>query len=402
MLSKQTIEIVKSTAPILEIRGKEITTVFYKTLLEAHPELLNIFNHANQKKGRQQTALANTVTAAAHYIDQLEELLPVVKQIAHKHRSLVIKPEHYPIVGEYLLRAIKEVLGDAASDDILKAWEEAYEAIANVFISVEQEMYEETAQKEGGWKEYRDFTVINKVKESDVITSIYLKPTDGGRVADFEPGQYITVRVQIPGEKYLMNRQYSLTNTANGEYYRISVKKEGLAQPAGVVSNYLHDSVEIGDQLEVTVPAGDFVLEEGLEPTTFIAAGVGITPFMSMLNTLCKQNSSRKITVIHAFKNQNVQAFANELSVLSGKMENLDIHYYNEEEDIQDEFYHSGRVNEEVLNQLDKIGVFYVCGPEPFMQSVIQKLQKVGVPLTNIRYEFFGPSMKIEAEKETV
>ena len=146
--------------------------------------------------------------------------------------------------------------------------------------------------------------------------------------------------------------------------------------------------VNIGDQLQVTVPAGEFILEEGSAPITFIAAGVGITPFMSMLHTLCKQNSSRQIKVIHAFKNQNVQAFANELSVLSEEMENLDIHYYNEEEDIQEEFYHSGRVNKEVLNQLDKIGVFYVCGPEPFMQSVIQKLQKVGVPLTNYVMNF--------------
>ena len=87
-------------------------------MFETHPQLLNIFNQANQQKGRQQTALANTVYAAAQYIDQLEVLLPAVKQIAHKHRSLVVKPEHYPIVGEHLLKAIKEVLGDAATDGV--------------------------------------------------------------------------------------------------------------------------------------------------------------------------------------------------------------------------------------------------------------------------------------------
>ena len=403
MLSTQTIEIVKSTAPILETRGKEITTVFYKTMFEAHPELLNIFNHANQKRGRQQTALANTVTAAAYYIDQLEVLLPVVKQIAHKHRSLMIKPEHYPIVGKYLLLAIKKVLGDAATDDILKAWEEAYGAIADIFIGVEREMYEEAENKVGGWRDYREFEVIKKVRESDVITSFYLKPTDGLAIPEFEPGQYITVRVQIPGEQFMMNRQYSLTNVSNGEYYRISVKSESMHDnPDGKVSNYLHKEVSTGDIVQLTVPAGDFTLKEGTEPITFIAAGVGITPFMSMLNTLYKQESLRKITLIHAFKNRKIQAFADELSMLSRQMHDMTINFYNEEADVFEENYKIGRINEDVLKQLDQNGIFYVCGPVEFMQIVIQMLYKLGVPKDKVRYEFFGPSMKIETVTEKV
>ena len=104
MLSQQTIDIVKSTVPVLEEYGTAITKTFYKNMFAAHPELLNIFNQANQEQGRQQTALANTVIAAAKYIDNLEVIVPVVKQIAQKHRSLAVKAEHYPIVGEHLLR----------------------------------------------------------------------------------------------------------------------------------------------------------------------------------------------------------------------------------------------------------------------------------------------------------
>ncbi|MEK1833223.1 globin domain-containing protein [Priestia megaterium] len=99
-------------------------------------------------------ALANTVYAAAQYIDRLETLLPVVKQIAHKHRSIGVKAEHYPIVGEFLLKAIKDVLKEAATDEIIEAWKEAYGAIADVFISVEQELYEEAEEK--GWKDYKN------------------------------------------------------------------------------------------------------------------------------------------------------------------------------------------------------------------------------------------------------
>ncbi len=202
MLSQKTIEIIKSTVPVLEVKGTEITTVFYKNLFTNHPELLNIFNHANQQKGRQQTALANTVLAAATYIDKLETIIPVVKQIAQKHRSLLVKPEHYPIVGEHLLGAIKEVLGEAATEEIICAWADAYGVIADVFINIEKEMYDNAATQKGGWAEFKEFKVIEKVKESDVITSFYLVPNDNSVVPTFKAGQYITVRSKVPGENF--------------------------------------------------------------------------------------------------------------------------------------------------------------------------------------------------------
>src|SRR5690625_5528012 len=107
-LDARTIEIVKSTVPVLEEHGEKITTRFYELMFNNHPELLNIFNHANQKQGRQQQALANAVYAAAANIDNLEAILPVVKQVGEKHRSLGVKKEHYPIVGKHLLLAIKD------------------------------------------------------------------------------------------------------------------------------------------------------------------------------------------------------------------------------------------------------------------------------------------------------
>ena len=106
-------------------------------MFSKHPELLNIFNHPNQKQGSQQTALANTVYAAAANIDNLAAIIPVVKQIATKHQSIGNFTEHYPIVGENLLAAIKDVLGDAATDEIIKAWAEAYGVIADAFIGIE-------------------------------------------------------------------------------------------------------------------------------------------------------------------------------------------------------------------------------------------------------------------------
>ncbi|WP_226682548.1 NO-inducible flavohemoprotein [Sutcliffiella horikoshii] len=406
MLSSNTIQIVKSTAPVLAVKGEEITTHFYKTLFTNHPELLNIFNHANQKKGRQQAALANTIYAAATYIDQLEVLLPAVKQIAHKHRSLAVKPEHYPIVGEHLLEAIKAVLGDAATDEIIEAWGEAYGVIADVFISVEKEMYEAAAQQMGGWEDFKNFEVVEKFEESDLITSFYLKPSDGSAVPAFTPGQYITIRLSITGEKNLYNRQYSLSDASNGEYFRISVKKEN-GDPNGAVSNYLHDHVEIGSTLGVTAPAGGFILETNQDsPVYLISGGVGITPMLSMLKTIAIEQPARPTTFIHAARNGSVHAFKDEVRETIDTMENakkLFVYENPSDEDVRlGAFHEQGYITENMLKaiNIDNHALYYVCGPVPFMKFIISMLGKLGVAEDKIRYEFFGPSIDMKKVEE--
>lgn len=141
MLSQKTIEIVKSTVPALKEHGVEITTTFYNNMFKNHPEVKAMFNMDKQKSGEQPKALAMTVLAAAQNIDNLEVLLPAVKKIGQVHVNTNVKPEHYPIVGENLLIAIKEVLGDAATDEVLNAWKEAYQVIAKVFIDIEEDIY---------------------------------------------------------------------------------------------------------------------------------------------------------------------------------------------------------------------------------------------------------------------
>ncbi|MFB5281879.1 NO-inducible flavohemoprotein [Peribacillus sp. Hz7] len=399
MLSQKTIDIVKSTVPVLEIHGETITKTFYKNLFEAHPELLNIFNQTNQKRGRQQTALANTVLAAAKYIDNLGVIVPVVKQIAHKHRSLAVKPEHYPIVGENLLKAIKEVLGDAATDEIINAWAEAYGVIADAFIGIEKDMYKEASEQNNGWEDYKEFRVTDKVQESDLITSFYLRPTDGTKVPAYLPGQYITIRVNIPEEQYLCNRQYSLSVAPGHDYFRISVKKEAEGgEHEGKVSNYLHKSVQIGDKIEVTAPAGDFILEEKDTPIVFLAGGVGITPLLSMVQTVSEKQPNRSVQFIQAANNGSVQAFRNELSEI--KLADYELGFvYTSPTDIDKNnpyFVKEGYVDRDVLAETIKPDAdYYVCGPVPFMKSVIATLKELGVTEEKIHFEFFGPAMAL-------
>ena len=404
MLNAKTIEIIKSTVPVLEKHGKDITTRFYELLFSKHPELLNIFNQANQKQGRQQTALANAVYAAAANIDNLGAIIPVVKQIGQKHRALGVQPEHYPIVGENLLQAIKDVLGDAATGEIIEAWAEAYGVIADAFIGIEKEMYKETKEQPGGWEGFRNFIVDKKVKESDVITSFYLKPEDGGAIASYQAGQYLTVKVQPEGDEHTSIRHYSLSEALGKDYYRISVKREdgNGAKSDGIVSTYLHQNVQAGDVLAISAPAGEFVLEKKDLPVVLISGGVGLTPMVSMLHTVIEQQPEREVTFIHAALNSNVHAMKDDVAQLAREHSNVRSFVAYSQPTEQDRaaknFDKEGFVDLDWLksilptNQAD----FYFCGPTPFMKVVNSALKEWGVAAENIHFEFFGPASELE------
>src|SRR5690625_5626930 len=108
----------------------------------------------------------------------------------------------------------------------MNAWEEAYGVIAQVFIDIEKEMYEEAAEQPGGWDGFKDFVVVDKVKESDVITSFYLKPYDNNVLVEYETDQYFTIRVNIPNQEYTQISHYTISADPGSDTYRISVKKE--------------------------------------------------------------------------------------------------------------------------------------------------------------------------------
>ncbi|MEC0090001.1 NO-inducible flavohemoprotein [Paenibacillus macquariensis] len=400
MLNQHTIEIIKSTVPVLQVYGKTITTAFYGMLFENHPELLNIFNHANQRQGKQQTALANAVLAAAVNIDKLENILPVVKQISEKHRALGVLPEHYPIVGETLLAAISQVLGDAATPEIIDAWAQAYGVIADAFIGVEADMYHKVADAPGGWSGFRNFIVSKKIKESELITSFYLSPQDGGAISAYLPGQYITLRVQPDGEEYTHIRHYSLSAAPGQPYYRITVKREDGAanKPAGIVSTYLHEAVDVGTVVEVSAPAGDFTLDQSIDiPVVLIGGGVGLTPMVSMLETLANEQPGRKVTYIHAAINGRLHAMKGLIDELNQSHPLLSSYVCYESPTEGDTFDKSGYIDLPWLQKVvDSNSDFYFCGPTPFMSTIFKALQAWSIPQDRIHFEFFGPAGSLE------
>ncbi|BAZ44940.1 putative globin-like protein [Chondrocystis sp. NIES-4102] len=142
-ISHQSVEIVKSTAPVLKQHGKTITTRMYEIMFNQYPEVKTQFDQSAQANGSQPAKLANAVYSYATHIDDLEALKAMVDKIAHRHVDSHVLPQQYPIVGECLLQAIKDVLQDAATPEVMQAWTEAYQLLAEVFINREQQIYQE-------------------------------------------------------------------------------------------------------------------------------------------------------------------------------------------------------------------------------------------------------------------
>ena len=407
MLNQNTIDIVKSTAPILQQHGETLTRHFYQRMFSHNPEVGPFFNPANQAEGTQQRALAGAICAYAANIDNLEVLGGAVELIANKHASLMVKPEHYPIVGENLLASIKEVLGDGATDQVIDAWAEAYGFLTDILVGREQQLYRDSATRDGGWEGFRTFRIDRKDQESQNITSFYLKPEDGGALPGFMPGQYITIRVPTADGSTTM-RNYSLSNQPGRDYFRISVKREvapSAGAPDGYVSNLLHDNMAEGDTLEIGPPCGEFFLnvnDRHERPLVLLAAGIGITPIMSILKATLNAMPDREIILIHGCLNDDVQPFKPFIDQLALEHPNLKAHYrYSDmaqDDVLAEENCSAGMVDAELIESLipSRHADYYFCGPKPFMVNIYQDLLVWGIPASQVHFEFFGPREALE------
>jgi nitric oxide dioxygenase len=318
-LSDRTVALVKATVPALEAHGLEIVRVMYDRMFQ-NPMIRDLFNQSHHgDAGSQPRALATAILGYASNIENLGALAPAVERIAQKHVGLQILPEHYPYVAEALLGAIKQVLGDAATEEILAAWGEAYWFLANILIARENHIYRDLAAAEGGWSGWRNFAVEEVRRESAIITSFLLRPTDGRPVVRHKPGQYLTFWLEIPGHAPL-KRNYSISNAPNGETYRITVKRE----PQGLASNWLHDHGVAGTVLKVAPPAGEFFLADRPErPVVLLSGGVGLTPMVAMLETIVAKHPGVPVHYAHGTLDGSTHAMGDHVRTLAEGRSNV-------------------------------------------------------------------------------
>jgi nitric oxide dioxygenase len=392
MISEASRPYIDASVPVLRQHGLTITRLFYANMFAAHPELTRIFNMGNQANGAQQQSLASAVFAYAANIGNPAALGPVVQRIVHKHVSVGIRAEHYPIVGHHLLGAIAATLGDAATPALLDAWKEAYTSLATLLIKAEAELYSTTGIEPG---ETRPMRVTDVVRESANVLSIRMAPAGDTPLPAFKPGQYVSVAVDFAdGRRQL--RQYSLSDKPGIDSYRISVKREDAIEgaPAGEVSNWLHANVQAGTILHVTHPFGEFTPDtESDQPLVLLSAGVGVTPMVSSLRRVAEVNPRRRVIFAHAARDASHHALRLEVEALKAVMPNLSVvTFYEDLGDAQDVI--AGRMDVARLPAWPlEQGEVYLCGPHKFMQAQWLGLLHRGVPAAKLHREVFGPEL---------
>lgn len=397
-LSPASTEVVRATLPVVGAAIGDITQVFYRRLFAALPDLeQNLFNRANQAQGDQQRALAGAVAAYATMLlnEDGPDPAEVLPRIAHKHASLGVLADHYPVVHEHLFAAIVEVLGDAVTPEVAAAWDEVYWHMAKALITAEAQLYAGHGVAAGDvWS---TLTVLRRVQESPDTVSFVVGTPDGSPLPASRPGQYVSVAVQLPdGSRQI--RQYSLTRVPNASTRAFTVKavparvEDAGVLPAGEVSNHLHREVFEGDELSVSLPFGELELVEGDGPLVLVSAGIGTTPMLGFLRHLLRSDPDRQVLVLHADRSPALHAHRLELTALVAAMPGARLLRWYEELGTRaaEDTLRPGRLDLADVDLPDGAEV-YLCGPVPFMESVREALVARGVDGGAIHHEVFGP-----------
>jgi ferredoxin-NADP reductase len=261
-------------------------------------------------------------------------------------------------------------------------------------------------------KMYRKYKVIRSVKESNLVVSLYLAPIDGIPLTSFLPGQHLMFKLHIPGHEIPVFRYYSFSDIFNGEYYRVSVKKElspinNFDLPEGVASSYLYDCVKEGDILEAKGPSGDFYLNpEDSKPVVLIAGGIGITPLLSMVKSAAELNPRKTVYFFYGVNESIDHSFQTELQHIRKVYNNIYITtFYNKigSGDVKGVHYdYEGFVNIQTILQITKKTHldYYICGPGAMMTFITEELEQLGVNKGSIHIESFNNKNDQSLEEE--
>jgi nitric oxide dioxygenase len=382
MLSDKARPVIEATLPLVGSRIGEITPKFYARLFAAHPELLDgLFSRSNQRSGNQQQALAGSIAAFATHLVNNPGTLPeaVLSRIAHKHTSLGITEPQYQVVYEHLFAAIAEDLAGVITAEIAEAWTEVYWLMADALVKLEKGLYAAQANS----RMWTPWKVAAKTPAGTGAITFTLEPADDTPVTPALPGQYVSVKVQLP-DGLRQVRQYSLS--ADAGTARIFTTK---LDDGGEVSPVLHAGVDVGDILEISNPYGEITLKDGDGPVVLASAGIGCTPTASILRSLAETGTGRQVLVLHAESTLDSWALRAQMTEDVERLAGADLQLWLEEPQS------GSRAGFMSLREVDlpADASVYLCGPLPFMRKIRSEAIDAGIPATRIHYEFFGPDI---------
>ncbi|MEU6548826.1 globin domain-containing protein [Streptomyces sp. NPDC046915] len=394
MLSPASAAVVRATLPAVGGALDDITARFYGTMFAEQPELLDgLFNRGNQASGEQRKALAGSIAGFAQTLLANPDARPdaLLARIAHKHAALGVTEDQYTIVHKYLFRAIADVLGEAVTPEVAAAWDEVYWLMAGALIAQEARLYQQAqVDPRNPW---RQWTVVERREETADVVSFLLRPADEGPMPPARAGQYVSVRALMPDGIH-QTRQYSLSNAPGDRVRRITVKRvASVAEaPEGEVSNQLHRTVRAGDELSLSAPFGDVVLDDADRPLLLVSAGIGCTPMVGMLEHLAATGATRPVWALHADLSPAEHALRADTDRALGELPGARAQFWYEQDAAGEPGARDGLMD---LTDLDlpADADVYLCGSLPFMRAVRTQLLHAGVPARHIRYEVFGPDL---------
>ena len=259
------------------------------------------------------------------------------------------------------------------------------------------------------WADYRPFVLKEKVRESEDVASFHLVPEDGQFLPPYLPGQYLTVRVSIPGIERPVVRSYSLSDVAGSDHYRLTIKRiasrsENSPSASGLVSSYFHDRLAVGDRVEAKAPSGTFTIDvaEHDRPVALIGGGIGLTPLLSMLNGIVAAEPPRETWLFYGVRNDREHIMRTHLEDIARIHPNVHLHVFysqprremGEMGEMGEPGIHIGHIDLSAMQQLipTKGCDFYVCGPPSMMDAITRGLEAWGVAADRVHTEAFGPA----------
>ena len=385
MFSSETIKEIKNLASEISIKREEIKKLFVEKLEVNSPELLHIFHQILQKTGKSKVSLIQAVYMAAMQIEHIERFVPTVMQVAHKHRSLGIQPEHYSVVREHLTASIQEALGERATEQGIAALLLAYDRLSDIFIQVEEDLYE-AVELEGGWRLFKPFRILHKELKNNGVMLLRIVPLDGKIVPVANAGKYVSVRMKIATEMYFSNNQYAVSEEKELGGYVLTLYPSPHLYMNDLVTDYLLNVAAEGDLLEVSAPAGLFVLKKTDHPIIFISEGIGAATLKHLVDSL-EDNIENAITYIQYAKNQELSIYQEALQQKINRFKNGTYKVcYQDQYELGEK-----TILPNIAHQ--KNAEIYLCGSTLFMDEIVKQLHDDNNPTIQIHRTFFDSTL---------
>lgn len=255
----------------------------------------------------------------------------------------------------------------------------------------------------GRWNGWRDFSIVKIRPEGSDIIALDLAPRDAKALPEFLPGQHVTTRIRPDGPA----RCYSLTSSGlSSDTLSIAIRRQGSdldGLEGRSLSAAIH-SLSVGDGLQLEPPAGVFnPPTHGDRPAVFLAAGIGITPFISVLERLVVEGGNTEIMLLHGCRSSAEHPFLHRLQELRKALPNLhSITAYSSPlpaDEIGKDYAVHGHVDFAAVKQLlSRRPLVYICGSPDFIESATQAMKVLGVPAFDIMFEAFTSPKPIPLE----